>query len=117
MSFIGLILVTTAKLYVLQTGQSLETYLSAQSLDEIAYPTEALIVSQELGPDLLQYSREIIIPKISALQLDTVTKAKAEQEFANVTPGKSQIIVVHLDTLAPVVEIIQTMVQNIVYPS
>ncbi|MHB8598858.1 MAG: hypothetical protein ACYDER_18820 [Ktedonobacteraceae bacterium] len=117
MSFIGLILVTTAKLYILRTGQSLENYRSAQSLDEIASPTEALIVSQELGPGLLQYSRNILIPKFSALQSDTVTKARAEQEFANVIPRTSQIIVVHLDTLIPVVETIKIAVQTIVNAS
>jgi hypothetical protein len=114
LSFIDLVLVTTAELYVLKTEQSLETYHSAQSLDEIAYQTEALIVSQELGPHLLQYYRKLFIPKFSLLDEDTITKERAEQAFTNILPRTSEIIVVHLDTLGTLVETITTTMQTIV---
>ncbi len=114
LSFTALVLVTTAELYVLKTGQSLETYLSAQSLNEIAYQTEALIVSQELGPHLLQYYRKLFIPKFSLLESDTITKERAERAFTNILPRASEIIVVHLDTLDTLVKTISASVGTIV---
>jgi hypothetical protein len=114
LSFIGLVLVTTAELYVLKSYQSLETYRAAQSLDEIAYRTQALVVSQEPGPHLLQYCRDLLIPKLSILESDTITKGRAEQALANIIPRTFQIIVVHVDALDSLVATITTTVQSIV---
>lgn len=54
------ILVTTATLHVVKTGQSLDAFFSAKSLEDIGEQVNALLVTQEKGPMLTQYCEDII---------------------------------------------------------
>ena len=49
------ILVTTADLYILNGGLSLEQIQNAKQLEDIAHKTDILIHSQQLGPHLHEY--------------------------------------------------------------
>ena len=54
------ILVTTARLHVVKTGQSLDAFFSAKSLEDITDQVDALFVTQENGPMLTQYCEDLI---------------------------------------------------------
>jgi hypothetical protein len=54
------ILVTTARLHVIKTGQSLDAFFSAKSLEDITDHVDVLFVTQENGPMLTQYCKDLI---------------------------------------------------------
>jgi hypothetical protein len=58
--FVCPILVTTSPLYVLHRGLSLQDFQNASDLQQVAESVDALVVSQERGPQLNQYIRNVI---------------------------------------------------------
>lgn len=58
--FICPILVTTASLYILKFGLSLQAFQCASSLNDVAEEVDALVVHQAPGPQLLTYCHQIV---------------------------------------------------------
>ncbi|HEY1059494.1 MAG TPA: hypothetical protein VGE55_12260 [Limnobacter sp.] len=58
-SFACAVLVTTAPLYCLKPGVTLDDVFAANSLDDVVEPAERLILWEEASPDLEEYTRTI----------------------------------------------------------
>lgn len=108
-SYMYMVLVTNAPLYVLKTQQDLEKYHAAESLDDIAQKVSALVVSQEAGPDLVQYQDKILSDELERMLNPTFSNDDDEtidpeavfypSDFINSTLKRSAILVVNMNRL------------------
>ncbi len=116
LSYICLILVTTANLYILKSNQGLDTYQSAKSLTEVAHEVKALIVAQELGPHLQKYCRSLLNASIKTLNkapnrpeaLDQMSDQYQDRLF----PKMFQVIVVNLNGFDYIVNTLQNAIHT-----
>ncbi len=123
-SFICLILVTTAQLYVLKTRQDLDAYHSAGSITDIAEQVSSLIVKQDKSPDLQLYSQIVMKPLVNLLMEGTDLeggypmakhfsgknldrKTLANSLIERFIPKDTPVFVVNLDALDNVLESLQ----------
>jgi hypothetical protein len=107
------ILVTTARLHVIKTGQSLDTFFSAKSLEDITDQVDALFVTQENGPMLTQYCKDLIwesLRRKSTIKLEgtlTVTKNARDEYFTRFLSYPFIAIVVNLNALDNLLQAIE----------
>jgi hypothetical protein len=111
-SLIGLMLVTTADLYVLRADQDIEAYRSAESLEDVAQKVDALVVSQERGPHLQQYCEELCETRFNRKPSDHVEQQLIKKEVNEDFPMEFQIIVVGLNSLEDVIDLIVDAIKN-----
>ena len=110
------ILVTTARLHVIKTGQSLDTFFSAKSLEDITDQVEALFVTQEKGPMLTQYCKELIwesLRRQSVIKSEvtlTVTENARDEYFRRFLSYPFIAIVVNLNALDNMLQLIELAV-------
>jgi hypothetical protein len=117
-SFICLLLVTTADLYILKPEQSLDNYHSATSLDDVASKVDALIVAQEEGPHLHQYCESLLrmYIKRSTDERDKVKKIPnllIEDFSRKILPSILSVIIVNLDSFEYILEKIKNTINDI----
>jgi hypothetical protein len=110
------ILVTTARVHVIKTGQSLDTFFSAKSLEDITDQVEALFVTQEKGPMLTQYCKELIwesLRRKSVIKSEvtlTVTENARDEYFRRFLSYPFIAIVVNLNALNNLLQAIELAV-------
>jgi hypothetical protein len=106
------ILVTTARLHVVKTGQSLDAFFSAKSLEDITDRVDALFVTQEKGPMLTQYCKDLIwesLTRKSVIESETliVTENAREEYFTRFLSYPFITIVANLNALDNLLQAIE----------
>lgn len=102
-SLIGLILVTTADLYVLKPDLDLESYYLAENLNDVAEPVSHLVVLQERGPHLQEYCEHVIKNSIKRPNINVsdasiiVESSYIKNSLETLIPKSSSIIVVNIN--------------------
>lgn len=100
--FMSLLLVTTADLYILKSGQNLETYQIAQSLENVAEQSDIVIVKHALGPHLQAYFEHQLSPRNDPLGLRN-PEQQPQWRVKDLLPDAIEVIVVHLDAFEAIV--------------